>query len=308
MLKLTAKQIKELLDIIKYHHTVFLVTHVGTDFLSKEDKAILKRFGIDVDKIENIDSIGIAYKFGILSEALTQNQGNNISYTDFKRYIKSGRFIPLNTREKESLAYIKRQTTNDIRGLSDKISANIGDKILSEERRLKTIQAITEEEQRGIEERRSINQIVSDIQERTGDYSRDFDRIISYRSQDAFESGRSEGIKRNYAENVDPTVFKIPFNQACKHCIRVFLESGVGSKPIIFKLSELQANGTNIGRKANDYQATIGPIHPYCRCLLRYVDLNTHEWSAEDQDFVYKKNIDLKVKNLPKPKVIITED
>ena len=40
------------------------------------------------------------------------------------------------------------------------------------------------------------------------------------------------------------------------------------SKPIIFKLSELKANGTNVGRKVADYLPVVGSLHPRCRCTL----------------------------------------
>ena len=39
-------------------------------------------------------------------------------------------------------------------------------------------------------------------------------------------------------------------------------------KPRIFLLSELEANGTNVGRKRRDWLPTVGAVHPWCREIL----------------------------------------
>lgn len=50
----------------------------------------------------------------------------------------------------------------------------------------------------------------------------------------------------------------------CPDCVRLHLTAGPGSPPRIFKLSELQANGTNVGKKRAAWKAVIGPVHPWC--------------------------------------------
>lgn len=50
----------------------------------------------------------------------------------------------------------------------------------------------------------------------------------------------------------------------CSHCQRLY--NGPNG-PRVFKLSTLEANGTNVGRKANDWLAVIGSTHPNCQCV-----------------------------------------
>lgn len=59
------------------------------------------------------------------------------------------------------------------------------------------------------------------------------------------------------------------------------------SAPKVFKLSELISNGTNIGRKVNEWKPTVGSTHPWCRCLLRYLP-DDYDWSNESKTFTPK--------------------
>ena len=63
-------------------------------------------------------------------------------------------------------------------------------------------------------------------------------------------------------------VAKIPSSDACDFCKRLHLEGG---KPRVFALAELKENGTNVGRKRRDWQAVVGPTHPWCSCAIVYV-------------------------------------
>jgi len=53
----------------------------------------------------------------------------------------------------------------------------------------------------------------------------------------------------------------------CPHCRRLHLESD-GVTPKIYRLSDVLANGTNVGKKADDWQMVINVVHPNCRCQL----------------------------------------
>ena len=59
-------------------------------------------------------------------------------------------------------------------------------------------------------------------------------------------------------------VFKDVFVGGCRHCIRLYLTGGIGSQPKIFKISDLIANGDNIGVKVNDWKPVISSTHPHC--------------------------------------------
>jgi hypothetical protein len=75
-------------------------------------------------------------------------------------------------------------------------------------------------------------------------------------------------------------VAKIPKPDACDDCVRLHLTAGQGSRPRIFKLSELVENGTNRGLKRAEWRPVIGTIHPWCACMLVHVPSG---WTFEDE-------------------------
>lgn len=259
---LTQNQIEELLNIIDKNQIVAIGTNLGPDFLSEGDRDLLKEVGVDFEYLPELDPVFSQFNYGLLAEALGQTAFESLTYDQLKEYIRMGRYIPLTYIEEVAINTIKRQAFNDLKTLGGRIFKDVNqiliNNTLSEQK-----QFLRDEISSGIADKKSVTEIAHTIAEKTGDWSRDFERIVAYNSHLAFESGKAAMIQKNN-EGKDPTVYKQPFDQACDHCIRLFLTNGVGSQPRLFKLSELIANGTNIGVKTKDWKATVSPIHPYC--------------------------------------------
>jgi len=60
-------------------------------------------------------------------------------------------------------------------------------------------------------------------------------------------------------------VYKQPRVSACPHCLRICVKPD--GKMRRFKLKDVAGN-SNVGRRAENWVFTIGPIHPYCYCVL----------------------------------------
>jgi hypothetical protein len=137
---------------------------------------------------------------------------------------------------------------------------------------------------------------------KTNDWQRDWGRIVETEMHTAQEEGRADDIQRNSTRE-DPLVFKHVLPTACRHCIKAYLTNGIGSKPKIFKLSELRANGDNIGKKQQDWKPTLGSLHPFDRCTLDEVP-EDYEWDKEKKMFEPPKEFKRKIER--KSKVVIT--
>lgn len=295
---LTANQLHDLLHIIDKNQLVVQFQELGPDYLSDEEKKILKQSGVDIEnayKPEG-DTIFTSFHYGLLSEALGAAAAKKMDYNTLKEYIKHGDYIPLTIKEQAAIATVKAQKLNDLKSLRGRIFHDVNqiltDKSLSRQREFLKEQLV-----QGILDKKTISEISNGIAEKTGDWSRDFDRIVAYNSTLAFENGKSAMIQRNAGDGVDPIVYKLVFEGACDHCIRLYLTKGIGSEPRLFKLSELKANGTNIGRKVKDWRATVAPVHPYCRCVLMYKPYG-YEWDKK------KKSYDAPEKYVPKRPLI----
>jgi hypothetical protein len=301
----TAEQVTELLNILEYHHLFVFSTNFGVDILSDADKSLLKSFGVDIAKISKETPLyEKMFLFGRLSGLLRDEQVSTIDYNNFLLFVKSGQYIPLNKREKFELEIAKRKTYTHLKGLKEKAKGEFESIIIGEEqrRRQEYETAIQEETEKGVADRKSTQKIVSELGHRMGNWLHDWNRITQTEMNNIFQQGRAEVFREIGGE--DTLVYKSVYPGACRHCIRLYLTRGIGSKPIVFKLSDLIKNGTNIGRKVIDWLATLTGIHAFCRCHLIRVPKG-YVWSEEKQKFVMPENIERKVIRTSKIRISI---
>lgn len=265
MFQLTPNQTNELLNIVNVNQNIAIGKEFGVDFLTDYDKSLLRDHGVDISSLYNEanDTVFTSFHFGMLSDSLEAiGKVKKITYDDLKEYIEGGNYIPLTLKEKATINSIKTQSLTSIKGSGNKIFQDVN-RILQDNSRQGQEDFLRKEVVEGTLKKRTMRQIANEIAHKTGDWSRDFDRIVEYMSQSAFEEGKAATIERQ-AQGEDPLVYKRVFHGACKHCIRLYLTRGIGSAPKIFRLSELRANGTNIGRKVADWKPVLRQVHPYC--------------------------------------------
>lgn len=285
----TQQKIQEILRIIGFNHVVFIGQNLGVDTLTKNDVRLLKSFGIDLKDLKtSFTPYEQNFYFGRLAVVLGDKNAATLGYNDFKQYLRRGQYIPLNIREKASLSFAKQRSYSHLKNLGQRVEQTVSGIIISEDQARRDLfeATIKESVERAVLERDTINSIVSEVGHKTGDWSRDLGRIAATEMQYVYEEGRAAGIEKRYGK--EALVYKEVYPQACRFCIRFYTTNGIGSKPKVFKLDELRANGTNIGRKQKSWQKTLGPIHPYCRCMIHYVEPG-YIWDDEKQMFVPPK-------------------
>lgn len=285
----TPNQIDDILRIIDFQHVLFISNNVGIDVLTENDKEILKIYGVDVNKLKpGITPTEQSFLFGRLSAALGDRRTSTLTYNDFLKYLRKGQFLPISQTDKNALDYVKSSTYNHIKGLGDKIKQTSRGMIIEqdEKRRAEYEKVIGDAVKRAVVERDTVKSIVSEIGHKTFDWGRDLGRIAETELQNAYEYGRAVTIAEDYG--VEARVYKDVYPGACRWCIKFYLKNGIGSEPIVFSLEELKANGTNVGKKTDDWQPTVGAVHPFCRCQLNHLPKN-YVWSEEKNQFVPKK-------------------
>src|ERR1700744_1170461 len=229
-MQLTIDQLNELLSIIERNQSFIIGKEFGIDFLTDIDKQRLKDFGVDIDTLysADADTIFTSFNLGMLSEALGMANTNGISYSQLRDYIKGGNYIPLTQRESFIIQNIKNQSFNNVKALNGRIFKDVN-QILIDDSLHQQQKFLREELESGVSKKETVSKIANKIAEKTGDWTRDFDRIIEYASNTSFENGKAEMISQSYGE--DALVWKKVYNGACKHCIRLYLTNGIGSEP-----------------------------------------------------------------------------
>lgn len=288
---LNPSQISELFSIIEKNSIIFVAQNLGHNYLSTEEKERLMKIGIDPTKhyIPHKDYVLQQFYLGLISDAIGKDI-NKVTFKDIEGYLKSGKYIPMTFREKSTIESIKKQFLGDIKGKNGKIFADVNQIINKHEtnNRKAYEDVIRDEVERGKILRKTNRQIANEIHHKTGDWSRDFDRIVEFIGHQAFDEGRAALYERQ--EGGDVRVYKDVYPGACKHCIRLYLTNGIGSEPKTFELSTLRDNGTNIGRKVADLKPVIGSTHNYCRCTLNKLEPGM-EWDDDQRRYVRVKKV-----------------
>ena len=283
-------------NIIKLYHLNFLYDTIGEDFLSEEEIDFLeKNLGktkIDNKKIPLLDKI---FAFGKIAEKIGVENANKLTKKDLELWIKEN-----GEKIKKQLEKIKAQAYLDVLGKQFQIEKDLRQKILNESQNNKEIKP----------------SIIYDyIKDKFEDWSYLKDSI-SYVSESALNQGKAQEIRDKSDEN-DPIVYKVPIQdeKLCSNCRKAYLNSD--GTPRLFRLSELEANGTNIGRKVADWKPTLGQLHPSCRCLLQYFEtvngtnVSDYQWSEDNQRYILKEKVlnddSRKVKRRAKVKITIGE-
>lgn len=284
---LSPNELQDILSILDRQFSIFTTTHLGPDYLSSQDKKILKDAGLKVDELYSAvkDPVYLNVQLGMLSQLIGENRSKRLKYPDFRRMIERGDHIKLNARERASLESVKMQSLADIRRMKGNIFSDINN-IVNQESFIRT------EISEGIRRREGVKSIVQNIGRKSGDWSRDFSKMVEYISHRALTEGRVSIMKRKGGG--DQKIYFDVYPGACSHCVKHYLTGGIGSRPRVFTISELEANGTNIGRKQKDWKPTFSPLHPFCRC-------NAHEyeegstWDEKEKRWVqpkYERKVD----------------
>lgn len=268
---LTPDQLHVILEILDKQVAFFIVKTIGQEGLSDQEKKVLRDNGIDILSAykEGKDLVTLNFHLGMLSNILNEGEVNKLNYNDLVKYIKSGQYIPLNEREKSTIQSIKMQSLADIRANKGRIFQDINNVVNNQfaSNRANQEEFIREKIIEGAAQRKSRKEIAKNISRLTGDWARDFNKSVQYISHLALNEGRAAILEKRYGSNGKARGYFQVQESACQYCVKAYLTGDIGSEPKIFTVQELQANGTNIGRKAAEYKPTFN-LHVHCRCLF----------------------------------------
>lgn len=287
----TQAQIQDMLSILERYQLTFILNQLGPTYLTATEKALLLAAGIDVNKYANKKGvIEHAFYFGILADAIGDDRAKKMDYPQFQKFLASKNYIPLTAEEEYALQQVKNRAYTDITNLGARMRSALSNSVLrnNQQQSLIVQRMIRAKTIKAIELRSGARALAADLANTSQDWEVDWLRIAYYLTHEAYNAGRAQDILKNHG--ADAEVYFDVYKGACKRCRELYLEDpdDPDSKPIVFKLEEIIANGNNIGRKVADWKPTISPTHPYCRCTINYKDPDM-EWDSELRAFVKPK-------------------
>lgn len=287
----TQAQINDMLSILTRYQLTFILNQLGPTYLTQSEKALLLAAGIDVNKYVNKKGvIEHAFYFGILADAIGDDRAKKMDYPQFQKFLASKNYIPLTAEEEYALQQVKNRAYTDITNLGARMRSSLSNSVLrsNQQQSLIVQKMIRSKTIKAIELRSGARALAADLANTSQDWEVDWLRIAYYLTHEAYNAGRAQDILKNHGANAE--VYFDVYEGACKRCKELYLEDpdDPDSKPIVFKLNDIIANGNNIGRKSADWKPTISPTHPYCRCTINYKDPDL-EWDADLRAFVKVK-------------------
>lgn len=277
---ITARQRKQIEDTIRDHHLAFCAETLGREAIPEDDYKRLRAAGkIRVDKTMTVDAATASHILGTL---LSSTEPQAVEHLKPPSFWNMATTSPptLSLAEQAAVQHARDKIGTAIRGLGNKIDAATGQIVIdaSEKLRRKKLVAVREAVASGIEERKTVDEISRRIRDAVGDSKRNWLQIAQTEVHNAMEEGKVTALVNSLPSGSDPLVYKRPMPDACPFCVLLYLKNGV---PRVFRLSDLAANGSNVGRKAKrptlkgsnatEWQATVGVVHPWCQCVLYHL-------------------------------------
>lgn len=252
-------QIQAIKDIIQKYSDVVMHLMVGE---GKPSPKMLKDLGIPDDYADILSVAFQSGKFGVVSGTDLKN----ISLRDLEKTLSK---IVLSPAQERALEYIKINTGSRVAGLSSSIANNIINGVITSN--VSQLQGVEQILTEGLSSFQSRAEVATKLRDFVGDMDRDWNRVAHTEMWNAHLQGEAMAILNDESsltdKGKDTWVFKRPAPNACAQCKKHYLESD-GVTPKLFKLSELLSYGDNYGKKVNDWNPTLGTLHPNCMCTL----------------------------------------
>ena len=267
---MTKQQLELLKKIISEHMNVIYQLTVGSGDKKKLSPELLKKLNLPKDVT---DLITDSYKFGML----TIMSNKKLDKLPEKEVDKLLRDLKLTPAQKRAIEYSQINTQLHLQNLQSKITSTVLATAIQDQTNM--YNAIGAVIPKAIEEHMDRYKVIQQLRETSKDWNRDWHRVAMTEMQNARMNGVAQSILNGESplsnKKGDTLVFKRPAPNCCNMCRKLYLEKGT-DKPIVFKLSDLLANGTNYGKKQADWKAVVGTVHPNCICQLSILPEGYH--------------------------------
>ena len=253
-------------QIVADHMTALTVRAFGPAAIGAQAAEVQRLVNAGIlapDAVAEVDPLKDAYLLGLLRRRIEQGGGSadDLTLAGLKAMVARDP-VPITAVEQGAIDYVKQWGAQACVGLGNTIAnqvisaANVEDAAL----RAARVALIQDEAAGAIGRREASGRLASTLANATQDWGRDWLRIATTEMQGAHEAGVAQAVENEHGPQA--RVAKIPNPDACDHCKRLHLDAD--GRPRIFALSELEANGTNKGRKAVDWLPVVGTVHPWC--------------------------------------------
>ena len=256
---LTKTQLDKVLEAIKRHFNSFTYEAIGERALTTAELDSLKSLGLARESVRNLVADPIAV--GRLIALVPPSTRRSLSLDEVLKRAKE--VLPQTAVERRAIEYAQEHAGTYITGIRD---MTVRDATAATARsRTAALRAVRSGVSNAIATRQTRSELKTSLFDAIDNKTRDWQRIAHTEINNAIQNGIHGEILDEGGP--DQMVYKRPSGDACQHCKRLFLKDD--GTPRIFRISQLKE--TNVGKKATDWEPTIGSVHPWCACMLHVI-------------------------------------
>lgn len=206
-----------------------------------------------------------AYDYGRVLQALNSPQAAQMTFGQFQAYLRKNP-VPLSPIEQQAADIAASRAAQFVVGLGNRVATDTGQLLIEADAGLRRQMqdTIKTKVAQGIAERQSIKEIKSNLGHAMQDWTRDLDRIAATETSRAMNEGMAAEVRKQNGSDAEVSIRSR--RGCCDQCRSLYY--GADGAPIIFRLTDVEANGTNYKKKKADWLPVMPPMHPNCMCTL----------------------------------------
>lgn len=267
MLTITDKQLQEIAKIVSDHHKALAMRVLGTTaFDEREVKRLVRKGLVSRDAAENYPRL--AYLFGRIVSLLGEEAAKSLTFREFMEYLQRHP-LPETPLHKASIKHGVRRMQHYTKSFGDGVEKKIREAVIRADKKIRDIidEDVLHRISLGAERGETVQEILRSIRNMTGDFTRNWLRIVATETNDILVEGLATEIAKSSPKRGQERVFKRPRPDACEWCVKHYLMPD-RKTPRIFTLDELRKAGDNHGLSKAEWKPVLGSMHPLCYCNL----------------------------------------
>ncbi len=259
--------IEKIREIISKHYNSLVISVLGKDVFSKKELEELERLGVDTSNKQSL--LSLVYYHNFINYPVDDKSPKTVEDAERQQTIRGLK------PEGEANDYASQNINEKTRQFIDKMKQDITTRIETiirennDSYRNNAIQNLNRDQSiDDLMKESSLGKVKQQLMDTAGDADRDWLRIAITEVSNAIGIG---SIDRIVTDNVNKDsdeiyVYRVIVKDArtCKWCRKFYQDSD--DTPKLYKLSTLLNNGSNYGKKYEDWNPVSGATHPHERC------------------------------------------
>lgn len=265
------RKIGQIIDAVVASYATYLI---GRDLGQSVVRAVGSTVG--AGEFGKLTFLEQSYYAGKVARILGTDRLKTLTEQELSNMVKN-RSLSLTAADRATVDALRDDTERWLQGRSDAWQAKIRGEIASADRawraEISTSGSVEAAVARTTLRNAALLNVVDRAKDATAGFQADMDRLLQSEMNTYFQYGLVTET------NAEEYVYKIPRETACEYCMWLHLNDD--GSPKVYKLADVAGN-TNAGLRAEEWDFTIGPVHPYCYCILYRVEDKRAPGANED--------------------------